>query len=149
MHGLIFETSIWLLAGSTRLFHHKLFTPTEIQNWIPAELPSCGNCCKSKTLQPCTQLNSELNALSDLRTCHLETDMLSSSQIQTQFTKLQTESEQSADVTSKLSVASVAIPMCRSTLSTQAALTKQPPCQQQERHKADLLKLSMRLKSCK
>ena len=72
--------------------------------------------------------------------------MLSSFQIQTQFTFLQTESEQIADVTSQLSIASVAIPLCRSTLITQAAPAKQPPCQKQRRHKVELLKLSMRLK---
>ena len=72
--------------------------------------------------------------------------MLSSFQIQIQFTFLQTESEQIADVTSQLSIASVAIPLCRSTLLTQAAPAKQPPCQKQRRHKVELLKLSMRLK---
>ena len=64
MHGLIFETSIWLLAGSTRLFHHKLAMRATIRGRRHAvKLPNepsppmsrCGWCCKSRRPQLHTQ----------------------------------------------------------------------------------------------
>ena len=37
MHGLIFETSIWLLAGSTRFYQKSRCPPTQMVRFTPAQ----------------------------------------------------------------------------------------------------------------
>ena len=54
MHGLIFETSIWLLAGSTRLIHHSWLASLrrgEARSlFLPSQSKAAVRCHKSRWL---------------------------------------------------------------------------------------------------
>jgi hypothetical protein len=83
MHGLIFETSIWLLAGSTRLIHHNLAMRAIIHNEVNNHYPSQD--AVDAVSQKWPQLDTKpseaeppgKDVSSHLQTCHLKTDMLS------------------------------------------------------------------------
>ncbi len=68
MHGLIFETSIWLLAGSTRFVHfqkHPTQWSLDFLSWLPPEIQWICNslihwpCCLGSSLPYAPETNRD------------------------------------------------------------------------------------------
>jgi hypothetical protein len=75
MHGLIFETSIWLLAGSTRLIHHRSHLKEVVVSSRQQQQTlkqNCSSCRKSNDLTGYKSRQSRQEMFQDTHTHAIE-----------------------------------------------------------------------------